>query len=279
MKKKIFKHIRYVVSRNLIDFLEALIPIQKGKETITQAKKRILIFNWRDTKHVFAGGAEVYIHELATRWVKEGYIVSIFCGNDGKNPRHEIYDGVEVIRRGGFYFVYVWAFVYYLLRYRNNYDVIIDCENGIPFFTPLYAKQKIFLLIHHVHQEVFRTSLTPPFSWFASFLELKLMPFVYRNVQVITVSESSKKEILHHKITKKEPIIVHNGVDITKFKPAVKTEKPMILYLGRLQPYKSLHVFIKAAPEILAKFPEVAFVIAGFGEEEKKLKKLTKKLN
>ncbi|HSW88592.1 MAG TPA: glycosyltransferase [Candidatus Saccharimonadales bacterium] len=269
----------YAVARNLVDFFEALIPLQKQQEPINPLKKRILIFNWRDKKHIFSGGAEVYTHELATRWVKEGHVVTIFCGNDGKNPRHEVYEGVEVIRRGGFYFVYVWAFLYYMMRYRNSFDFIIDCENGIPFFTPLYAKQKVFLLIHHVHQEVFRTSLTPPFSWLASFLELKLMPLVYKNVQVITVSESSKKEILHHKITKTEPIVVHNGVDLTKFQPAKKSIKPMILYLGRLQSYKSLDVLIKAAPKILEKFPEVEFTIAGFGEEERKLRKLTKKLN
>lgn len=275
---KILKADWYVVARNLVDLLEALIPLEKPRESLAEGKKRILIFNWRDKKHMFSGGAEVYIHELAVRWVQEGHKVTIFCGNDSKNPRYETYDGVDVIRRGGFYFVYVWAFVYFMLKYRNSFDVIIDCENGIPFFTPLYAKQKVFLLIHHVHQEVFRKSLTPPFSWLASFLELKLMPLVYKNVQVITVSESSKKEILTHKITKTEPIIIHNGVDLLRFQPAKKSKTPTILYLGRLQSYKSLHVLIKAAPKVLAKFPKVEFIIAGYGEDEKRLKKLTQKL-
>src|SRR6266699_4913380 len=36
---------KYVV-RNLVDFLEALLPLQKQNET--SDKKRILIFNWRD---------------------------------------------------------------------------------------------------------------------------------------------------------------------------------------------------------------------------------------
>src|SRR5205823_468037 len=38
---------------------------------------RILMFNWRDTKHIYAGGAEVYIHELARRWVQDGNKVTI----------------------------------------------------------------------------------------------------------------------------------------------------------------------------------------------------------
>src|SRR4051812_40240648 len=43
---------------------------------------RILIYNWRDTKHIYGGGAEVYIQEMAERWVKDGHEVTIFCGND-----------------------------------------------------------------------------------------------------------------------------------------------------------------------------------------------------
>ncbi len=234
---------------------------------------RILIFNWRDTKHKWAGGAEVYIHELAKRWVKGGNNVTLFCGNSLKKIGNEKLDGVQIIRRGGFYTVYIWALLYYIVKFRGKYDVIIDSENGIPFFTPLYAREKKFLLIHHVHQEVFRKSLKRPFCWLALFLEAKLMPLVYWNTQVITVSPSSKEEILKHKLTRTDPIIIYNGVDLSIFKPGKKSENPLILYLGRLQYYKSLHVFIVAAKKVLKKIPNAEFVIAGEGEEKKKLQK------
>lgn len=240
--------------------------------------KNILIFNWRDTKHAFAGGAEVYIHELAKRWVTEGNTVTLFCGSDGKSKRNEIVDGVRVIRRGGFYFVYIWAFVYYLAKFRGKYDVIVDCENGIPFFTPLYTKVEKYLVIHHVHQEIFRKSLIPPFSWLASFLEGKLMPFVYRNVKIITVSPSSKEEILKHNLTAIEPAIIYNGIDHEAFVPGKKARRPLVLYVGRLQSYKSLHIFLESAKAILKKVPETQFVIAGNGEERRKLQRLVKKL-
>ncbi len=239
---------------------------------------RILVLNWRDSKHKWAGGAEVYAHELAKRWVKDGNSVTMFSGNDGKNKSNETIDGVNIIRHGGFYTVYFWAFAYYVIKFRGKFDVIIDTENGIPFFSPLYSRKKKFLLIHHVHQEVFRKSLRWPFSDLALFLEAKLMPFVYRNVQVITVSPSSKKEILKHKLTKKDPIVIYNGVNHDIFKPAKKSQKPMVIYLGRLQYYKSLHIFIVAAKRILKKNPKVQFVIAGEGEEKKKLMNFAKKL-
>ena len=42
----------------------------------------ILILNWRDLKHSWAGGGEIYIFEQAKRWVKMGHSVTLFCGND-----------------------------------------------------------------------------------------------------------------------------------------------------------------------------------------------------
>src|SRR5581483_12030822 len=138
---------------------------------------------------------EVYIHELAKHWVKDGNKVTIFCGNDNRNSSNETIDGVEIIRRGGSYTVYVFAYFYYMLRLSGKYDVIIDCENGIPFFTPLYSKKPTILLIHHVHQEVFRAFLKFPLSTIAKYMESKLMPLIYRNMNVVTVSDSSREEI------------------------------------------------------------------------------------
>jgi cellulose synthase/poly-beta-1,6-N-acetylglucosamine synthase-like glycosyltransferase/glycosyltransferase involved in cell wall biosynthesis/O-antigen/teichoic acid export membrane protein len=266
-----------IFENNAVDFLGLFV---KGKKLSSEKnnKLRILILNWRDTKHKWAGGAEVYIQELAKNWTKEGNNVTIFCGSDRQHPNNETIDGVKIVRRGGFYTVYIWAFLYYMLKFRGKYDVIVDSENGIPFFTPLYTKIPKFLLIHHVHQEVFRKSLKWPFSSLALFLEAKLMPVVYRSTQVITVSPSSKEEILKHKLTKKEPLIIYNGVDTNIYKPGIKNKNPLILYVGRLQYYKSLHVLIVAAKKVLHEVPEAEFVIAGEGEEKANLIKFAEKL-
>ncbi|NTU73536.1 glycosyltransferase family 4 protein [Candidatus Roizmanbacteria bacterium] len=262
--------------RNLRDF----VAVFKFKSKIAPetASKNILILNWRDTRHRFAGGAEVYIHELAKRWVAAGHNVTVFCGNDGHCPRYEIMDGVEIVRRGGFYFVYIWALLYYLVKFRGKYHTIIDCENGIPFFTPLYSRAKKYLLIHHVHQNVFMKSLRPPFSWLAVFLEAKAMPWAYRSTEIITVSPSSKKEIMDHKLTNREPVVIFNGVDVKRYKPGIKSKKPTILYVGRLKMYKSLHVLVNSAIAILKELPDASFIIAGDGEEKGKLMKLVVRL-
>jgi glycosyltransferase involved in cell wall biosynthesis len=264
------------VSNNLLDFISLFTTHVNGSQI---KNKKILIYNWRDIKHDWAGGAEVYLHELAKRWVKMGYSVTIFCGNDGHDLRHEIIDGVKVIRRGGFYMVYFWAFLYYIFLFRGKYDIIIDSENGIPFFTPIYTRKKVFLLIHHVHQEVFQVNLKPPLSWIGAFLEKRLMPLVYRNTEVITVSPSSKADILDYHLTQKDPHVIYNGVDLKKYTPGAKSLKPMVLYLGRIRTHKSLHIFVYTAKKVLESLPEVKFVIAGEGQESGMIKDLIHKLN
>lgn len=279
----ILLHIIYeplsVLGRNIIDLLD-VITFSTPKVAVNPANLRILIFNWRDTKHIWAGGAEIYIHELAKRWVKEGSQVTVFSGNDSKSPRNEIIDGVQIYRRGGFYMVYVWAFLYYILKFRGKFDIIIDSENGIPFFTPLYAKEKKFLLIHHVHQEVFMTDLKFPLAEIARFLEGKVMPFVYRNSKVITVSESSKQAIEGLGLGKNQEIaIVSPGVDIGKFETDLKkTLNPSLLYLGRLKPYKSLDKLIGIMEKVKEQVPGVTLTIAGDGESRDYLERLVQKL-
>lgn len=256
------------------DFLEIIAGGAALTAPIAGFKNKILIFNWRDVKHRYAGGAEVYIHELAKRWVKAGNKVTIFCGNDGKSKRYERVNGVEIVRRGGFYLVYFWAFIYYIFRFRKMYDLVIDCENGIPFFSPLYVRKKVFCLVFHVHQEVFRKSLLPPFAHIASFLEKNLMPLVYKKVTFLTISKSSQKDMKKHNFSQKNIHVVMPGVNVQIFRPGKKSSRPLILYLGRLKLYKGIDIFIYAAQKVLNKFPHALFVIAGDGEEREGIKHL-----
>ncbi|NTW15054.1 MAG: glycosyltransferase [Candidatus Moranbacteria bacterium] len=248
---------------------------------VAAGKRRILVLNWRDTKHAYMGGAEVYTHEIAKEWVRQGHHVTLFSGNDGRCRRHEVVDGVHIVRRGGFYLVYLWAFLYYAFRFRGQYDIVVDCENGIPFFSPLYVRRpKVFCLMHHVHQEVFRRSLPAPLAAFARFLERDLMPIVYRNVKFITVSESSREEIERLGLGRRGILVVEPGIDMETFSHEIseKTEYPSILYLGRLKGYKSVNILIQAFRIVLDERPDACLVIAGSGEEERSLRHLAEDL-
>ncbi|MFA9288657.1 MAG: glycosyltransferase [Weeksellaceae bacterium] len=265
------------IARNFVDFVQLLIPLPKEKSAATD-KMNILMFNWRDTKHVWAGGAETYVQGMAAEFVKTGHRVTIFCGNDGHSKRYEVIDGVQIIRRGGFFTVYIWAFLYYILRLRGKFDIIIESVNGVPFFTPLYTRIPKVAVIHHIHQEVFREHLPTPLAVIACFLEAQLMPRFYRNTQIVTVSQSTKNSLDKIGFHNDDAVIVYPGIDIADYKTQKKTKKPSILYLGRLKKYKSIDVVIEAMTDIIKKYPDARLTIAGFGEYQTQLEDLTFKL-
>ena len=276
----IFKEFLLYVRNSIRDLLGVFEDLPF--ESSCQGKRyRILIFNWRDRRHKCSGGAEEYVHEIAKKWVVEGHGVTLFCGNDGECARYEVVDGVRVIRRGGFYFVYVWAFIYYLLRFRNQYDIVIDCQNGVPFFTPIYVRKPVYCLMHHVHRSVFFRDLPRPLAYFANFLESVLMPLIYRNTRFFTVSESSRREMLNIGLGKAGIEVVPPGVHFSELHNVgdEKSDHPVILYLGRLKAYKSIDVLIRAFVLILKDVPSAELIIAGSGEEYESLKKLAADLD
>lgn len=275
------RHGRFVF-RNLIDLLDVfapLPPLSTVHSTLSSASKRILIFNWRDTKHVHAGGAEVYLHEVAKRWAAEGNTVTLFCGNDGSAPRFETIDGVHVIRRGGFYMVWFWAFVYYMLRLRGKFDVILDSDSALPFFTPLFVREPVVCLVHHVHQQIFKEHLVWPAAVFACAVERYFVPFVYRHTQLITVSESTKKDMIALGLTGSGIEVINPGTNLDQFAPGEKDAHPLVVYVGRLKAYKSVDVLIRAFDLLRLTHPQARLIIAGAGEEEGNLKDLTKTLH
>ncbi len=261
---------------NMIDLFGLVFPISQPK--LINGKKRILIFNWYDIKHVWAGGAEYYIHNLAKKLVENGHNVTIFCGNDGRNVRYETIDSIRIIRRGGLFTVPIWAFLYFVFRFRNSYDLIIDSAKGVPFFTPLYTKKPIISLVCHLHQEMFRRGLKFPLSRVAMYLEEVAFPVIYKKVHMLTISESTKQAMEEVGFGSIKPItIIEPGVEIKKAL-IKKTTHPSLIYVGRLRDYKNLDVAIKAVAGLVKSHPNLQFTIAGDGEAKDKLVRLVHKL-
>lgn len=265
-----------VALQNNIAALKSLFLREKSQK-VDAHSLRFLLFNWRDTQHIWSGGAEVYVHNLAKELVEQGHAVTIFAGNDGNSKNRETVDGIDIIRRGGFFTVYFWAVIYYLLKLRNRYDIVIDSENGVPFFTPLFVRTETILLIHHVHQEIFRNYLPKPFALLAQFIEKQLMPSVYATSNIITVSESSKQDIINLGFHPERITIVSPGFSPLESKTR-RAKKPTFLYLGRLKPYKNVDVAIKAFSSIEKTHPEARLVIAGEGESLLDLENLVRNL-
>lgn len=231
----------------------------------------ILIFNWRDIKHEWAGGSEVYLFELAKRWVKMGHQVTLFCGQDIKEPLpdFEKIDGISVWRRGGKYSLYLWAFVYYFKKFRKKTDVIVDVQNGIPFFSVLYSRKPKISVAYHVHGRQFFIELPFPVSIVGYFTEKYIFPMFYRWTKIMAISETTKLDLAKLGFPKKNISIVYCGIDGKKnaVNSVKKFSQPTILYLGRIKKYKRVGMLVKIMPEILKIIPHARLLIAGWGTE------------
>lgn len=230
---------------------------------------RILAFNFKDIKHPDAGGAELNIHEQARRWVEWGHHVTIFTARPKGQGRHDNIDGVEMFRAGGKFTDYLWAPLAYLLFLRRRADVILDIENGIPFFTPFFSLKPKVVLFHHLNQDQFIVEFGPLLGRIGRFLERVLVPIVYRRSRFVAVSQSTanrKREALFMG-QRLEIDVVHNGLDHLLYSPGVeKFDKPTILYLGRVKAYKRLPLLVSMLQAVREQVPEVELIIAGTGD-------------
>ncbi len=237
---------------------------------------KILILSWRCIKNPASGGSEIYFHELAKRWAKWGNEVVWLSPEFPGCKREETCEGIKIIRRGGRLSIYFWAFWIYLTKLAHDFDAIIDVENGIPFFSSLYAdKMKVFLHIQHVHKDVWFEQEKFPISLMGYLLETKLMPIAYKQNKVITISNSSANDILKYKISKVKPYIVNPGINFLKFKKFKKNNRPAVLFMNRIKKYKGVQILLDAAQ--LLKDEDIDFWICGSGDDLSAMKAYSKK--
>lgn len=235
----------------------------------------ILVLTWRDMKHPQSGGSELYFHELAKVWAKEGHNVTWIGGGWKGCKKSERYDKINFIRAGetplSLYFLAPLAYT----KLKEKPDVIIDNENGIPFFSPFFSRSRKILHIHHVHKDVwFQGDVGKLTGILGYMIESYVMPRVYKNCPIITISKGSADEIVKEKFTKHYPAIVNPGVDFFEFKKVPKSKKPSILFLNRVKKYKGIHTLIDAVKELKKQgFSNFDAWIAGSGEDLERMKK------
>src|SRR5690606_29841941 len=118
--------------------------------------------------------------------------VTIQCAAHRAAPAGEWVRGVRFRRRGGRFSVYLHAL---LAIARMRADVIVDVQNGMPFFSRLVARCPVLVLVHHVHREQWRTAVGPVLCRIGWWIESWLAPRFYRGSRYVTVSEVTRREL------------------------------------------------------------------------------------
>ncbi|MEX2013168.1 MAG: glycosyltransferase family 4 protein [Candidatus Levyibacteriota bacterium] len=247
---------------------------------------RILILNWRDTKNPKSGGAEILTHEIAKSWVDIGHKVTIFSSFFPNALQIEIIDGVRIVRKGHpdarslFSSVHFSAFLYYL-KNSKNFDVVVDEVHGIPFFTPWYVRKRKVVLICEVASNLWVTMFGPIFGPIGRMIEQFYIKVVYKNIPYLTISDSSKEELIKEGVDSKRITVLPMGVTVPKEIKKVEREKnPAIIFVGRLAKSKGIEDAIEMLGKVLSTYPKARLWIVGGGSDEyvSFLKKMAKKL-
>lgn len=236
----------------------------------------ILILNWRDPKNPKSGGAETVTLEHAKAWVKEGHEVTWFASRFQNAKKEEVIEGVRIIRKGNAYTVHLFAPFFYFFS-GTKFDIIIDEIHGIPFFTPLYVKKPKIAFIHEVAGDIWDYMYPFPFNIIGRGLEALTFQ-LYKNIQFITVSESTKKELLErgiHRVT-----VIPNGISIVDIPPLKKEHYPTFLFVSRIVKMKGIENILKAFSFIFHKDSRAKLWIVGDGDTNyiSYLKQLAKQL-
>ncbi len=250
-----------------------------------------------------SGGTGAYVYYLSNELMKHGNSIYIVTGYDESRDvkvneqRHVFFLKtlkIPVVKS----FLFAGSAFRKLNEMRGRFPVDITHVN-LPL-VPSFAVPEGFgkTLISTVHStwkgeaEAIRgepfSRLNPnekfmvSFNWFLRIFEEKMLE---RSNKIIAVSDFTRRELRQYYKVKEDKIcVIHNGVDIEKFKPATDKRKLKeelgfnpddiaILSVGRLYARKGLFTLIESMPAVVKRFRNAKFIISGKGQsgEMKKL--------
>jgi glycosyltransferase involved in cell wall biosynthesis len=232
---------------------------------------RVLLLNWRDSGHPEGGGAESFCERVASGLAELGHDVTVRCADYPGAVPDEVVDGVRYVRRGGRFTVYPRAALA-LARGRRNWDVVLDVQNGMPFWAPLFTGARVVNVTHHLHREQWTAVFGPLVGRVGWWLESRVAPRVYRRCRYLTVSEATKADLLAVGVTADRISIVYSGLDapVLPVDSASwpRSPQPSIVVLGRLVPHKR----VELAMDAIAAMPGSTLTVVGHGYWEPNLR-------
>jgi glycosyltransferase involved in cell wall biosynthesis len=235
---------------------------------------RILVLTWRDAGHPEAGGSETFVERVTTRLVELGHDVTLFTAAYPGGAPTERSAGRVQLRQGGRYGVYPRA-AWHLLRNRRAYDVVLDIQNGVPFWSPLWTRRPVVAVVHHVHREQWPEVFGPVRARLGWWLESWLAPRVYARERYVTVSDATRRELATLGVDPARVTVVYSGNDLpdaAALEAVPRTTDPTLVVLGRLVPHKRVELAIDCVARYRPELPGLRLTVVGQGYWENELR-------
>ncbi|AKK12032.1 glycosyltransferase family 4 protein [Corynebacterium uterequi] len=240
---------------------------------------KVLLLCWRDTTHPQGGGSERYLERVGHYLAGQGHEVIFRTAAYPGAASRERRDGILFSRAGGKYTVYLRALAA-MAAGRLGFgplagvDVVVDTQNGIPFFARTLAGVPTILLTHHCHREQWPVAgrLVGAVGWL---LESRVSPLVHRGAQYVTVSENSRAELIELGVRAEDIEVIANGVDPVPTPATAQTAQTApapsthLVTLSRLVPHKQIEHAMDVLPTL---DEEVVLDVIGSGWWEEELR-------
>lgn len=256
-----------------------------------------------DNYYPNVNGSSYFTQRLAFYLKQRGHDILVMAPS--LKPRHELFshNGVEIFGIRSYSLSYIYHNFRFCLPFGNKKAI----EKEIKRFQPDVIHIQDHFVISPVVQKVAK-GLDIPMMGTNHFLPENVLHYlhlpkkledmvrnwawrefrkVFEELRVVTTpTQTAAAHLKQVKLTK--PVLaISNGVDLQRFKPYNNgaflkkrlnlPDKPILLYVGRLDKEKNLDLVLKALIKVLKKV-DIHFVIVGKGAETNKLKKLTQSL-
>jgi glycosyltransferase involved in cell wall biosynthesis len=253
---------------------------------------KILWLTWKDRANPTAGGAEIVAEELGKRLAADGHELVFLTAKFKGSKEREFFElpplpprrisaleaasdlhveakkeksGYWVIRVGGRISVYWQAFKYFQKHLSNWPDLVIEEINTFPFFSNFYTKKRRILFFHMLCREIWFHEMFFP----ASFIGFVVEPIYLRllgHPSVITVSESSRKDLKKYGFKESSTNIISEGIEMDPVEDPEKLQKsanPTIVSLGSIRSMKRTLEIVQAFEIAKKEIPNLTLKIAG----------------
>jgi len=172
------------------------------------------------------------------------------------------------VRKAGRYLVFPRSVLAELSGRHGPADAIVEIWNGVPFMTPLWWRGPRMVWLHHVHGPMWNMTLPGRLGDLGVALEERMAPPFYRRSPIVTLSESSKQEMVADlgfdpgRVT-----VVPPGIDAAFSPGGTKSDTPLLVSVGRLVPVKDFPRLIRLMERVVEQRPNALLVIVGEGYE------------
>ncbi|MFH0776167.1 MAG: glycosyltransferase [Patescibacteria group bacterium] len=256
-----------------------------------------------DTYYPNVNGAAYFTYRLANSLAEKGHAVSVICpaqkfANKVSRDKKVTVYGVRSIRIQAyqnfriaplaiskkFIFESVQKIAPDVVHVQNHFMIgkgaaLAAKKLGIPVIGTNHFMPEN--LVHYFHLPKSAEERLKKFGW-------KQCLNIFEQLDFVTTPTQTAANLLLQAGFSGEVLPVSCGIDLARFKPTnpgaylkkiygIPKDRPVLLYVGRLDKEKRLETILQALPVIL-RHKQVHLVLAGIGNEKNKLKNLVRKL-